>query len=207
MNIDIIAYPPGAGGNHLKNIIELSGRYQDQWPWPWVREQTVGLRPYDDPQGPPGEVHSLPGRNIHRVFIEHIDANPGGCHLLHGHFGELAPYAASIRSWANTRWLVVSMDDDQDRTLLRQRQNRLEYHPYWEDEEQIFLYQPDMYLHYFGATPGSISLLPIRYIWEADINRPNGMLDILQSAFAVDIDRAHAQILHAKWRGLNFGTA
>lgn len=204
MSINIIAYPPGGGGNHLKNLLELEGRFHDQWPWPWVQKQHVGLEPYDRPLGPPGEVHSLPGRNIHAVFIEHVCQHPHGDYLLHGHFGELAAHADQIRSWSDVRWLVETMDDPIDRDLLRKRQNRLQYHPYWLDEEQIFLYRSDMYHRFFGADPDHIHALPVRLLWQRDICA-SGVLNILQKSFDQGIDPRAAQTLHDKWTYLNFG--
>ena len=203
MAINIIAYPPGGGGNHLKNLLELGGRFRDQWPWPWVQQQRVGLQAYDRPSGPPGEVHSLPGRNIHQVFIDHVTQHPHSDYLLHGHFGELAVHAAQIRSWPTVRWLIQTMDDPIDRDLLRQRQSRLQYHPYWDDEEQILLYQPQMYQRYFGAQPQLIYLLSVRSLWQRHIDA-SGVLVTLQEAFGIDIDAAKAQALHARWCQLNF---
>lgn len=203
MAINIIAYPPGGGGNHLRNLCDLDGRFQDQWPWDWVRQRRVGLQPYDQPPGQPGVVHSLPGRNIHEVFVQEVTDYLGGLYLLHGHFGELAPHAQAIRSWCGVRWLIVTMDDAEDRALLRQRQRRLGYHPYWLDEEQIFLYRAEMYTHYFGATPEQIYQLPVRCLWQPDISR-SGVLSILGRAFDLSIRSHIAQSLHTKWYNLNF---
>ena len=205
MAINIIAYPPGGGGNHLKNLVELGGAFDHQWPWPWVREQRVGLAPYDDPPGVPGEVHSLPGRNIHEVFMDYVDQHPDRDYLLHGHFGELAPYADRVQQWPTTRWLVVTMDDPLDRDLLRARQRRLDYHPYWLDEEQVFLYRPAMYHRYFGAEVHNITLLSIQKIWHSDI-LASGLIDSLETAFGQSIDIPTAQVLHDKWHRFNFGS-
>jgi len=203
MAINIIAYPPGGGGNHLRNLCDLDGRFQDQWPWQWVREQRVGLAPYDNPLGMPGEVHSLPGRNIHEVFVNHITESPEQPYLLQGHFGELAAHAASIRTWSGTRWLIVTMDHEQDRHLLRQRQHRLQYHPYWMDEEQIFLYRPEMYAHFFCAVPQRITTLPIQQLWQRDVTA-SGVLAAMAQAFDITVDPKMAQTLHDKWCDLNF---
>jgi hypothetical protein len=203
MAINIIAYPPGGGGNHLRNLCDLDGRFQDQWPWDWVREQRVGLAPYDCPQGMPGEVHSLPGRNIHEVFVNLITQSPEQHYLLQGHFGELAPHAASIRAWSETKWLIVTMDHEQDRHLLRQRQHRLQYHPYWMDEEQIFLYRPEMYAHFFCAVPQRITTLTIQQLWQHDVSA-SGVLAAIAHAFDITVDPKMAQILHDKWCNLNF---
>jgi hypothetical protein len=205
MPVNIIAYPPGGGGTHLRNLCDLDGRFQDQWPWDWVREQRVGLAPYHSPQGMPGEVHSLPGRNIHEVFVAEISARPAADYLLQGHFGELAPHAAAIRDWPDTRWLLVTMDQEQDRYLLRQRQQRLQYHPYWMDEEQIFLYRPEMYAYFFCAVPHRITTLTIQQLWYRDVTA-SGLLAAIFQAFDITVNPNTAQTLHDKWCDLNFGS-
>ena len=206
MSINIIAYPPGGGGNHLRNLCDLDGRFQEQWPWQWVREQRVGLAPYDSPQGMPGEVHSLPGRNIHEVFVEQVTAQPTAHYILQGHFGELAPHAAAIRSWPDTRWLLVTMDREQDRHLLRQRQQRLQYHPYWLDEEQIFLYRAEMYTHFFAARPDRVHGVSVEQLWQRDVTE-TGVLEVIAQAFDIAVDDTAARVLHHKWCELNFGPA
>lgn len=202
MSVNIIAYPPGGGGNHVRNLCDLTGSFDDQWPWSWVQEQRVGLHPYNFPPTQPGVVHSLPGRNIHNVFIEHITTHNSGNYLLQGHFGELAPYAKEIRAWSQVQWLVLTMDDPEDRRLLRQRQQRLGYHPYWLDEEQIFLYRSEMYVQYFTAIAQNIRKLPVRDLWQRDITA-SGLLITLQQAFNLVIDKEMAKTLHTKWCDLN----
>lgn len=201
-SIYIIAYPPGGGGNHAKNIVELSERFKPHWPWDWVAEQTVGLAPYDKPLGVPGEVHSLPGRNLHAVFFDHIMQVENQIFLLHGHFGELALYREYFRSWPNTRWLIISIDQQIDRDLLRKRQNRLQYHPYWLDEEQYFMYQPELYQLYFNTEPDQIYQLPLNQFWHRDLLQ-SGTINFLEAVFETNITPWQAQSLHTKWIKLN----
>ena len=205
MAINIIAYPPGGGGNHLRNLCALDDRFQDQWPWNWVREQRIGLISYDHPARQPGTVHSLPGRNIHQIFVDQITAYPGFDYLLHGHFGELALHANAIRSWPNTKWLVMTIDHDQDRQLLKQRQQRLGYHPYWIDEEQIFLYRPEMYVCFFHAKVDHVCTMSLEQFWQPNII-DNAVLDSVITAFDLCIDVGMAQTLHHKWYQLNFAS-
>jgi len=204
MAINIIAFPPGGGGNHLRNLCDLDGRFRDQWPWSWVAEQYIGIGSYDRPPGSPGDVHSLPGRNVREVFVNHVTNDPRANYFLHGHFGELATYAAQIRTWPKVRWLVQTLDTGADRYLLRARQTGLGYHPYWLDEEQIYLYQPSMYQHYFGASPALITCVSVKQVWSRDI-RSSGVLDCIAMAFGIRVDPDSAQILHTKWCDLNFG--
>jgi hypothetical protein len=154
----------------------------------------------------PGEVHSLPGRNIHEVFVEQVTAQPTAHYILQGHFGELAPHAAAIRSWPDTRWLLVTMDREQDRHLLRQRQQRLQYHPYWLDEEQIFLYRAEMYTHFFAARPDRVHGVSVEQLWQRDVTE-TGVLEVIAQAFDIAVDDTAARVLHHKWCELNFGPA
>lgn len=202
MSVNIIAYPPGGGGNHVRNLCDLDGRFHDQWPWSWVQEQRVGLQPYDSPVGVPGEVHSLPGRNLHEVFVDHVSCHPDRDYLLHAHFGELAPHADRIAQWPHVKWLIMNMDHDQDRRLLRARQHRLQYHPYWQDEEQIFLYQPRMYTQYFAADVNSICMMPLRWLWHRHCEA-SGVLEAIQQAFGITVPTVPAHRLHIKWCDLN----
>jgi hypothetical protein len=203
MTINIISYAPGGGGNHLKNLVDLGGKFCNQWPWEWVQEQYIGLKSYYEPQEFSGAVHSLPGRNIHEVFIEQIQQQQDREYLLHGHFGEIAPYADIIRTWGKVRWLILTIDDAIDRDLLRARQQRLGYHPYWLDEEQIFLYRSKMYQYYFNANIEQIHLLPLHDLWNRNMVNSDS-IKIIESAVGVEIDRNSAEILHNKWCDLNF---
>lgn len=203
MAVSIISYPPGAGGNHLKNLCWLDGRFDDQWPWPWIDQQWVGTQVYEQPIGPVGTVHSLKGRNIHEVFIDQITRHPGRDYILHGHFGELAPHADRIRTWSDVNWLVLTMDQPADRAILRERQRRLQHHPYWLDEEQIYLYRPYMYHHYFGAQ--SVTTLSLMDFWAADLGA-SGVIPAIEQAFDLNIPLGPAQALHTKWRELNCET-
>jgi hypothetical protein len=203
-SVNIIAYPPGGGGNHLKNIIDLSGNFKDQWPWTWTRAHSVGLTQYDSPLEVPGAVHSLPGRNIHEVFVQHINANAQASYLMHGHFGELAAHADSISQWPSVRWIIIAIDSPDSRQQLLARQGRLQYHPYWLDEEQIFLYRAEMYQRYFQAKHANILTVELDRFWHVDMVR-SGVIDSIEHHYQLRIPRQPAQQLHRKWCDLNFG--
>lgn len=200
--IYIIAYPPCAGGNHLKNIASLGGKFDDQWPWQWVREQTIGLDVYYNRKQPMrGEVQSLPGRNLHSVFVDHIMQTEGRDFLIHGHFGELALHRDQIRQMPDKKVLILTIDQEHEREWLIKRQNRLgqNSHPYWVNEEQIYLYRQDMYRSYFGIDAAATLPLGALMADSLDIT----FFDTVDSFFETAIDREKAQEIHTIWTELN----
>lgn len=200
--IYIIAYPPCAGGNHLKNIVGLDGRFDNQWPWDWVREQTIGLDVYYDKKRPMrGEVQSLPGRNLHEVFVEHILQTPNRDFLIHGHFGELAQYKSQLQQMPNKKVLMLTIDQAHEREWLINRQTRLgqNNHPYWVNEEQIYLYRSDMYHSYFGVD--SVGSLPLSELMSPILS--SKFFSTLNEIFDTTLDKSKAQELHSIWYHLN----
>ena len=201
----IVAYPPGAGGNHLRNMLDTDARFRDQWPWDWVRESYLGSDVYASNQQPVGTAHSIPGRNMHAVFVEHMRSNPGRDYLLQAHFGELALYKQQISSLPGKRIVLISIDSDSDKDLLLARQNRLGQlsHPYWIREEQPFLYRADMYVDYFGVTMPDIFSVPLTEFWRQDFCSSELITD-LERFTGLKLDRAVAQNIHNVWLRQNF---
>jgi hypothetical protein len=195
MSVVIISYPPGAGGNHLKNILCLDSSF--------VNSGDLDLSVYDAPVQPPGTVHSRPGRNVHEYIINDIVANPDQRWILHGHFGELAPYQDSINGIKEKIFVLISLNNARDQQLLTSRQQRLGYghHPYWNQEEQPYLYQPRMYTDWF--TGDRIVDISIYDFWNPNYIA-TGFIDWLNSVLDTAVDAESAQNLHTKWWQQNF---
>jgi hypothetical protein len=119
-------------------------------------------------------------------------------YILHGHFGELAPWRTQLNSIANKKWLLISINDVRDRYLLNERQHRLGQfgHDYYLNEEQPFLYQPEFYQNYFTGTPESIYTLSIDDFWNPDITKT---INNLNSFLNKSINAEQAQVLHRQW--------
>ena len=137
MSAIIISYPPGAGGNHLKNILCLDRNF--------ANSGDLNLAVYDEPIQPPGTVHSRPGRNVHEYIVNDIVNSPDQRWILHGHYGELAPHREKINSITEKTFVLISINRPRDQELLTRRQQRLGYghHPYWNQEEQPYLYRSE----------------------------------------------------------------
>ena len=194
--LTVISYIAGGGGNHLKNLLSLDASF--------ANSADLDLTAYEGSQQPPGVVHSVPGRNVSPDIIERMTASPGQRWLLHGHWGELMPYRSQIGNRDN-QWLTLTLDSEQDRMLIKTRHQRLHQHPhpYWVDEEQPYLYQPEMYELYFQADRNKIFQLSLQQFWHPDLNVHN-VIPRLNEFFGINIDPVNAQKLHEKWWNMNF---
>ena len=196
MSAVIVAYCPAAGGNHLKNILSLSSAF--------ANSTEMDLTVYDRADQTSGAVHSVNGRNVQDIFIDRMLAQPDQCWLMSGHFGELAP-AKSALSTVDKKFIIVTIDGSVDRRLLERRQQRLgqQCHPYWLEEEQLYLYQPKMYQTYFDVPAQNIATVSLYDLWHptlcdyAVINKLNDFLNI-------NINAESAQNLQKKWWQSNF---
>lgn len=188
----IIAYPPSGGGNHLKNLLCLSDAF--------ANSSDLNFEPYETGNR---EVHSTSGRNMNQYRMADALASSGDF-ILHGHFGELSPFRETINSIQHKRFVIVTIDTQQDRRLLQTRQNRLgqQSHDYYLHEEQYFLYQPQMYSTYFTGQEYDIFSFPLTDLWHSAINY-NGTWNRLNSFLGINIDLAPAQRLHDQWRANN----
>lgn len=194
--ITIISYIAGGGGNHLKNLMSLDQTF--------ANSLDLDLDVYQGTQQPPGVVHSVPGRNIRPDIVERMLQEPMQNWLLHGHWGELMPYRQEIGNFDN-RWLLVTINTEQDKMLIKTRHNRLHQHthPYWVDEEQAYLYQPEMYQLYFKADTKKIFTLSLEHFWNPDLGT-NNVIQQINEFFGTKIDPVNAQNLHQKWWNMNF---
>lgn len=196
MSAVIVTYCPAAGGNHLKNILSLSSKFDNR--------TEMDLSVYERVDQTSGAVHSINGRNVQDIFIDRMQAHTDQCWLLSGHFGELAPVRSSLLS-IDKKFIIITIDNVVDRRLLGFRQQRMgqQCHPYWLEEEQMFLYQPEMYQTYFDVLAENITTVSLYDLWHptlcdgAVINKLNDFLNI-------NIDLESAQNLQKKWWQGNF---
>lgn len=192
MSATIIAYPPSGGGNHLKNLLCLANTFANR--------NDLNLEPYKNNNR---EVHSTPGRNM---TLERANAAKECTEnfILHGHFGELAPFRSIINDIQHKKYIIITIDSDRDRQLLDDRQHRLGQfaHEYYLHEEQCFLYQPAMYSTYFAGLVSEIFSFPLTDLWHPVINY-NKTWDRLNNFLGIQIALDQAQQLHNQWRANN----
>lgn len=193
MSLIIINYVPGAGGNHLKNLLCLSNKITNR----------ADLNPevYDVMQEAVGTVHSSSDRNMTEQRLTEISMDAQGRYVLCGHFGELARYRSLLLDIQKKIFVTITFDQTHEQQWLADRNQRLDQniHPYWFYEEQPFLYQKEICVDYWRAD--SVLEIPITVFWQPDsetiIQQLNGFLDL-------DLDPIRAQSLHTKWWHMNF---
>jgi hypothetical protein len=196
MSAVIVTYCPAAGGNHLKNILSLSCTFANR--------EEMDLTVYDRADQTSGAVHSINGRNVQDIFIDRMLDQPGQCWLLSGHFGELAPVSSALTT-VDKKFIIVTIDNSVDRRLLANRQQRMgqQCHPYWLEEEQMYLYQPRMYQTYFDVPAENITTISLYDLWHPTLC--NGtVIKKINNFLNINIDTESAQNLQQKWWQSNF---
>ena len=190
MTVARVVFPPTAGGNHLRNLISLSRNYSDNFDDLIYQQKNT--------------VHAYPGRNLKKEQFTNILIGNND-HLLHGHFSEIMSYQHQIREIENKKFIVICTDTDQDRQLLKKRKITNGYSPFDNQDyffgEQVFLYEPFMYHHYFNVPMTDIMNIPIT---EWFVENINPVLARINYFLQIDIDIDKAAELHKIWYTNNF---
>lgn len=192
MSVIIIAYPPSGGGNHLKNMLCLDPSFANSSDLDRIR-YTRGER----------EVHSTPGRNMQEYRIDQAESSQQD-YILHGHFGELAPWRNRINAIDDKKWILINIDSTRDQYLLGNRQHRLGQfgHEYYLKEEQPYLYQSIFYQTYFTGLPENIYTIALNDFWHRDLNEYK-IVQRLNTFLNKNVDQEQAQFLHTHWHKNN----
>jgi hypothetical protein len=192
MSVVIIAYPPSGGGNHLKNMLCLDNSF--------VNSADLNIDIYVNGER---EVHSTDGRNMQEFRMQAAETASGD-YILHGHFGELAPWRNRINAIGDKKWILISFDTNRDRALLNERQRRLGQwgHEYYLNEEQPYLYQPEFYQSYFTGQAEHIYNIAIDNLWNPSLEQSR-IIQQLNVFLNKNIDQAQAQFLHSHWHTNN----
>lgn len=193
-----ILYAPGAGGNHLKNLLCLSEAYANSH----ELDQSV----YDAQDRCPGEVWCVGGRNLQPMFFDRMHHDASSRSILIAHFGELAQHQHAITTAPQPQLVIITLPPDHSRRQLQHRQQRLgqNIHPYWLDEELPWCYTTRMYQTYFEIPEHDCIELDLGDFWQPDFCT-SPALDRLEMFLRITVPRDQAHTLHHKWMCSNFG--
>jgi len=184
MTTIIIPFPPGGGGNHLKNLLV----------------DNISKLKYTSPT-----VHQTPGRNLQASQVNEVLANPDATHVLHGHFGEIMSYQNQIRDIKDKKFIIICNDNSQDHQLLSKRREQLGYVTFkngdYFEGEQVFLYESFMYHRYFNVPMENIMNIPISEWFVEDIK---SVIDKINCFLNFNLDVDVANKLHKIWYRNNF---
>jgi hypothetical protein len=196
-----VVYPPGAGGNHLKNLLCLTRQYHNS------DELDPTVYDLNDPENrPPGEVWCVGGRNLQDRWFDIWRQDPSAKLVLPAHFGELWQKRQKFCDVPNKRLVILGINSTESRRALESRHQRLgqTIHPYWLDEELPWLYQAHMYDTLFGISAEHCVEIDLLEFWHQDMN-DNGTLAKIEQLLDVQIPRHASRLLHQKWVKHNFG--
>jgi hypothetical protein len=184
MTTIIISFPPGGGGNHLKNVLVGD----------------INKLTYTTPT-----VHQAPGNNLQENQVNTALTNPDATHVLHGHFGEIMSYQNQIRDIKDKKFIIICNDNSQDHQLLSKRRQQLGYVTFkngdYFEGEQVFLYEPFMYHHYFDVPMKNIMNIPISEWFVEDIT---SVINKINYFLKINLDVDIANKLHKIWYRNNF---
>lgn len=172
----IICFPPFAGGNHVKNILHLNEDNFDYYKQIYTRE-TFG-------------VHEI--ENVPNLTLEKYHKN----NIVYGHFGEVMSVREDVRQTTNKKWILISPDTYECRSIIRKRSKQLVLDSYY-DHEQIFLYEPHMMHNYFGSEMQDIMNISVYELFSDDID---SVLDRLNFFLPFELNKDKAKYLHKIWR-------
>lgn len=187
MSAIIVSFPPGAGGNHLRNIIS----HRDNL-------DTL-LSVYDTKNI---TAHLSPGNNIKKDDIDIVLLDQLSTHVLHGHFGEIMSFHNEIQKLKDKKFIILSPDSSIDRAMLNLRRQRLgkEYNSIKDNDyfngEQVFLYEPLMYQYYFQLQLENIMNISISEWFASDITL---VVERINRFCNFKIDTIKASTLHNIW--------
>jgi len=185
MSAIFIVFPPGGGGNHLRNIISSGYTTDDHLAKLYNGHKTV---------------HSTVGSNLQHTQIENATLHQDQVHLLHGHFGEIMSFQQQVRNIANKKFVIVSPDTIDDRKLLNIRRKTLGHCTNTDgnyfDSEQVFLYEPFMYYWYFQTPMKNIMNISILEWFTRDIDN---VLDRLSYFLDLKLDKEQVNSIHLNW--------
>lgn len=180
-----VVFPPGAGGNHLRNIIVSCYKETDTSKL-YSKQKTT--------------VHSTMGSNLQDDQISNAVQHQDQMHVLHGHFGEIMSFQQQVRNIVDKKFVIISPDTVKDRRLLNNRRRALGYvndidGDYF-DGEQVFLYEPFMYHWYFQVPMDHITNISVSEWFTKDID---SVLNKLSYALRVSINKEQINYMHTNW--------
>lgn len=176
----IVIFPPGAGGNHLRNMLDAS----------IARETLTEIYKNHRPM-----AHAKIGNNFK------VD-NLINKKIAHGHFAEIMSQQVLLRSMSDTvKLIILSINTADDRNQLKARRSRLNHNVSYQvgdyfDGEQVFLYESFMYHYYFNIPMSNIMNISISDWFKADITQE---LERISEFLQIDLDKKFCLDLHAMW--------
>ena len=184
-----VIFPPGAGGNHLANIIALSGRFN----------RAVDYNRYDNIKGP---AHFSKIQNL-EITSKEIRSISTQNNVLCSHLAQYLWRQDLVKEYLpNRKYIIIDLNNASAK--VRERMNKV-FFPYQHNymwEECSTLYSSK----YFGIVTGETDYF---YINVGMIATPDiiPLPTCLKTELELTIDQGSATTIHQKWYNSNFNGA
>lgn len=184
----IVVFPPGSGGNHLRNLIAGHLGLENH-------QQLLDMYRSDMQQ-----VHLLTPLNLTQEKIQQALESTDCPQVLHGHFAEIMTHYDKIKQIKNKKIVLISPDNYEDRCKINQRYEQIhkmkreclpsDYY----DQEQVFLYQANFFRMLFPESESVV--ISTREWFQPNIDK---VLQELNLQLGISIDIEWADYLHYLW--------
>ena len=197
-----ISFPPGGGGNHMRNVITVASNFIDNQDY----HQSI----LDQYTGRTFNVHgndlastALNG-NINSFKLHNATLNDSENRVFYGHFAEFMSLRKEIASIKNKKFILLSIDTENCKKIwlarskeIGQNSNSYEYYM----GEQVFLYESSMYANQiFNCKPINVINVGLSEWLNSDISN---VLNRIEMFLSIKFDRDKVQAIHNKWVELN----
>jgi hypothetical protein len=197
MTTAFISYPPGAGGNHLRNILALASDFLPDNPYKQNMQDQYSPGGHIFVHGADLAQAQLRG-NMNSFKLHQAVMAPSKNHLLFGHFAEIASFRKDIKLIKDKKFILLGMDSQQCLDLWVKRSEHLKIgagHCYFQGE-QFFLYESYMYCDLFKTKESNVMNVSISEWFSADIQAP---LERIARFLSCNIDYDECKLLHEVW--------
>lgn len=196
MSTIFISFPPAAGGNHLRNIIELTtnlfntASYRQSILDQYTTLSKIYVHGDDYASQIEGNIHAL---KIHRAVL-----NPSDNWLFYGHFSEIYSFRNSIAPIRDKKFILISPDSIECRNIWLARATKLNMQPVGDYYigEQVFLYEPFIYYDMLKTKKTNVMNISVSEWFKHDVEPVFTKIELFLNT---KIDRTLANQLHTIW--------
>lgn len=193
-SVVFLAFPPGSGGNHLRNMLLAStdffcntaGNIEEKYSSPSI---TVHCNDTGS---------NIRSENLTSIKLKTAIDAPEKNYLFYGHFAELLSFRDKIQQFQNKKFICISVKSDNCKRLLNQRKQAIgtpeldAYHV----GEQTFLYESLIYQKIYDVPADCVMDISITEFFSLDLT---SVKELLENFLSIDLNINKMYNLHQAW--------
>lgn len=194
-----LAFPPGSGGNHLRNMLLASSDFFDNT----ADNIEQKYSSHDITVHCNDTGSDIRKENLTFIKLETaLDASEKN-YLFYGHFAEIFSFRNIIQQFQNKKFICISIKSDNCKNLLNQRKKTINtpeldaYHI----GEQTFLYESLIYQKIYDVAEDCVMDISISEFFSTDLTC---VIELLENFLQIKLDINKINCLHRTWLEKNF---